>query len=134
MSSIYEYRTIKTAMPKLPPAKPTRPMGFSMADLIADAKAAEERQSKAWGEHLFTDDEAKPSRNSRTRWTPERMARLRAIIIAALIRHGPMTLEDLNHHVRINRHKLKDTMAEFRKEGIAESKQITNQIHRWSLV
>ena len=132
--SMYEIITAKSAsvIAKDAPRK-SRPMGFSMADLIADAKAAEERQRKAWGEHLFTDDEAKLSRDSRTRWTPERMARLRAIIIAALTRHGPMTLEDLNHHVRINRHKLKDTMAEFRKEGIA-GKQITKRIHRWSLV
>lgn len=132
--SIYEIITAKSAsvIAKDAPRK-AHPKGFSMADLIADARAAEERQSRAWGEHLVTETEAKLSRDSRTRWTPERMARLRASIIAALTKHGPMTLEDLNHHVRVNRHKLKDMMTELRKEGIAERKQITKLIHRWSL-
>jgi hypothetical protein len=135
MSSIYDYRTI-SARPALAvvPAKPPVRKPVSMADLMADAIRCNARLGKAWGEGMDVDDNAKLSSNPRMYWTPEMNATLRAHILAMLKKHGPMTFHDLNLHVKVKYHKLRETMTELRREGLVSKHFVTIQIQRWSVV
>lgn len=135
MSSIYDYRTI-SARPALAvvPAKPPVRKPVTMADLKADAMRCNARLGRAWGEGMITEVEAKLSSNRRMTWTPELNADVRARIIAALTKHGPTTIEDLFPRVKVNHHKLRQTLTEMRREGLISKKQITNRIQRWSVV
>jgi hypothetical protein len=133
MTMMFDLRTVSTPQIVAKDAPKRIPPALSYADMVADAKAARARQRKAWGEGMFSETKDKPSRDQRTQWTPERIAKLRAQIIATLSKHGPMTSEDLLARVRVNRHKVKDTLTELRKEGLIDRKQITRLIHRWNV-
>jgi hypothetical protein len=133
MSYLFDLRTVSTPQIVAKDAPKRIPPAMSYAEMAADAKAARARQRKAWGEGMFSETKDKPSRDRRTQWMPERMAKLRAQIIATLTKHGPMTSEDLLARVRVNRHKLRDTLTELRKEGLIKRTMINRLIYRWGV-
>ena len=133
MTFLSEIRTVSTARAKLPPAPKRAPKSFTMAELIADAKAAQRRLNAQW--HQAMPSQPKPTPSIRTvRWSPEKMERLEKEILK-LLRSRPYTTMEMLALIRMtcNRHKLAATLTEMRAAGKVKSRQATNIRKEWSL-
>lgn len=131
---MYDYRTVYT--PAVLPPKPTprAPVGFTMEQLMADARRANERQKKEWGNHVAVKVEPL-SKAGRTFWTADRDEALEADITDMLRRHGPQSAAELLARLTAycNRHKLRALLTDMRKAGKVAKKQVGSKRQEWRL-
>lgn len=133
MTYLFDIKTVQT--PTVMPPKPDRPrmMGFTMAQLQADAAAIRKRQSRTWGHGIAKEPVREPT-GKRTTWTPDRVAAFEAEIIRVLKKHGSMSSAELLPMIRgdKNDHKLKDVLAIMRRAGRVRMTQVGQKRMEWS--
>lgn len=134
MNAITDFRTVYIPA-VLPPkvAKPA-PVCFTMEQLQADARAAQERQKRMWHQAVETKTKRTPSIRMVV-WTPERIAAMEAEILKILRRDGPLTNSEISGRLRAahNRHKLRDVLTAMKKAGSVTSRQTSNVRHEWQV-
>lgn len=111
---------------------PLANMETTLAAMKADAAAWKRRKSKAWGEGIELGNEAL-SRDRRFNWTDDLNEVLRADVLDVLRRNPNISQPEVHMRIRwCGLHKLRDVMAELRKEGRIKLNGAGNN-QSWSL-
>lgn len=131
--SIYAIRTVTTptVMPPKPSPKPIQTPRISMAE---DARIAQARQRKAWGQDIAVGN-APIFSTRRTAWTPQTLAALDDDIINILRQHGPQSVPEIEARISAtcSRHILRERMTILRKAGQVTRQQIGVKRQEWRL-
>ncbi len=135
--SLYEIKTPFgiPVMARDAPKRVTPPLAnleATLAAMKADAAKWKARKADAWGENMATGSE-QLSRDQRFVWSHARNAALRAEVLRVLASNPKSRQGDILLLIRdCNRHKLRDTLTDLRKEGLIDWVQ-SNGTKLWSL-
>lgn len=134
MSYMFEYSSVKSAAVLPPKPEPKAPVGFTMEQLKADAKAMQARQRKTWGVTVVAHRQTE-SKPGQTFWTYERNTELGAVIAESLRQHGGQSTDELFARLfrQCSRDKLRKMLGDMHKQGMVTKQRVGAKRHEWSL-